>query len=272
MIKLNSWEASNCSQASPNLYSNEDFPMDCKVCPCPEKNCPPHRKSGLFSWGWCPIGVFRFFPPFFKVSKTHGIPWSSLCNLKHTMLISHKKLQERKKRVPLVELNPIYVKLDHFPPIFQLVKNAKKRIFEVSPHSNWLASPHSLEKKVSPEKLSQRSDFTLSCLATRGTRLVGTRTDLKTLSPRPYFGGGRGNWPKNTQPKFEGKSRYPHGKYSCQWHVFPTLSDSSFIPNFQRWFLLFLSGYRFATLLSLESAYVQSIQVEIWMHSPPTSV
>ena len=68
-------------------------------------------------------------------------------NLKNTMLISHKKPQERKKRVPLVELNPIYVKLDHFPPIFLVGEKCQKRIFEVSPHSNWLASPHSFGKR-----------------------------------------------------------------------------------------------------------------------------
>lgn len=167
------------------------------------------------------IGGYCFFSPFFKVSKTmefHAVPsaiWKIPCwfpakNRWGTQMGDTGWAQ------------PNLCQIASFSPNFFGWWKMSKKQESLKFHPiqiGWL-HPIPLEKEVSPEKLSQRSDFTLSCLATRGTRFVGTRTDLKTLSQRPYFGGGRGNWPNNTQPKFEGKSsrfksRYPHGKYSC---------------------------------------------------------
>ena len=146
-----------------------------------EKHRPPEIRAfflGVGNRG----GSFFFFFLLFKVSNTMN-SMKFRRNLKNTMLISHKKPQERKKTGATGWAQPNLCQIGSFSTnFFGWWKMPKKESLKFHPiQIGWL-HPIPLEKEVSPEKLSQRSDFTLSCLATRGTRFVGTR-----------------NWPENPE-------------------------------------------------------------------------
>jgi len=155
--------------------------MDARFAHAPRKTTP-HHKSGLFSWGWQSGGIGV---------KNHGIPCGSLCNLeKYHADFPQKTVEEPKWGCHWLS-SPYLCKITSFSPNFSVGEKCQKtRIFEVSSHSKLVGfTPFLGKKKFLPaEKLSQRSDFTLSCLATRGTRLVGTRTDLPESTALFWWG------------------------------------------------------------------------------------
>lgn len=155
---------------------------------------------------------------------------------------------EEPKWVRLVELNPILcqhfsVKLHHFPPIFRWVKNVKTRIFEVSPHSNWLASPHFLGKKsFSRETFPKvRFHFELPGKTWDPVR-GGPELTWKPWVNGPILVGEEATDPTIPNPNLKGSLvDLKVGTLMVNIAVngmFFDLLDST-CPNFQRWFLGF---------------------------------